>query len=92
MAEEEKKAEKAGSMDNIITRFGNYLAERIQVFVSFLFILLGVGVLLGRFVVTQHPQIELFLLAGPFVFALISYYSRTFALIAFVAILLIFLL
>ncbi len=94
--EEPKPLVAAGAAVPVTDRFfgwlAGYLVERIQLFVAFLFMLLGVGVLLGRFIVTQHPQIELFLLAGPFVFALVSYYSRTFAIIAFIALLLVFLL
>lgn len=89
MAEEGKKM---GMADNIFSRIASYLGERISLFVAFLFTLLGVGVLIGRFVIVRFPHIEVFLIAAPFVFAVIAYYNRAFAIISFVAFIVLFIL
>lgn len=89
MAEEEKKM---GMTDNIFSKIAGYLGERISIFVAFLFSLLGIGMVIGGFVVVKFPEIAAFLIAAPFVLAVIAYYNRVFAIIAFIAFLVLFIL
>jgi hypothetical protein len=85
MADEKSLSERANAKaDSIFEGIGKYLVEKITTFVTFLFLLFAAGMLYGRFIIPQFPGIEIFLLAGPFVIALIAYYNRLFAIIAFV--------
>jgi len=89
---EDKKEDVLGRADKYFSRVSSWLSERISAFVAFLFLLFGAGALYATFVIPRLPEYTPYLLAAPFVLALIAYYNRTAATILFAGLLLIFVL
>ncbi len=96
---EKKGTGSTGMIEQLFEDVGKTLFGKMNLFLSilshvvaFLFILFGAGMLYGRYVVTKYPHLELLLLAAPFAIALIAHYNKTFALIMFVALILLFVL
>jgi len=89
---EEKKEGILGRTDRYFSKISNWLSERISAFVAFLFVLFGAGALYATFIVPRLPEYGPYLLAAPFVLALIAYYNRAAATILFAGLLLMFLL
>lgn len=89
---EEKKEDILGRTDRYFSRISGWLSERISAFVAFLFLLFGAGAVYATFIVPRLPEFAPYLLAAPFVLALIAYYNRTAATILFAALLLFFVL
>jgi len=89
---EEKKEDVLGRADRYFSRISDWLSARISAFVAFLFVLFGAGALYATFIVPIQPEYGPYLLAAPFVLALIAYYNRAAAAILFAGLLLMFLL
>ncbi len=79
MAEEKKMS----MGDSIFDKLGDWITKTIQFFAASVFVLFGLGALFGALVVGKDPA----LLAAPFILAVLAYYSRNFALIFFVLVL-----
>jgi hypothetical protein len=76
--------------DGFFEKIGKYLVDKISRFVTFLYLLVGLGAIYGRFVIPRFPGLELYLLGLPFVIALLAYYNRVIAIISFVVLILFF--
>jgi hypothetical protein len=89
---DEKKEDVLGRTDKYFSRISEWLSARISAFVAFLFLLFGAGALYATFIIPRLPEFGPYLLAAPFVLALIAYYNRTAATILFAGLLLMFVL
>ena len=88
MADEKKGS--FGTADRFFSKASGWLSERISAFVAFLFLLFGAGALYATFVVPRISGYEPYLLAAPFLLALIAYYNRTVATVLFIGLLIMF--
>jgi hypothetical protein len=71
------------SVDSIFEKAINYLGETVSRFVSAVFVLFLFGAIYGAIVVSVDP----FYLVVPAVLALLAYYSRTFAVLILIIVL-----
>lgn len=79
-------AEDSGNtrLDKLFKKLSGKVVERVSTFVAFLFLLYASGVMLGIFIVTQHPEYIYHAIAAPVILGLISYYNRDVAMVLFV--------
>ena len=90
MAGEEKENELKG-IDKWFNKLDNYFTGKIAAFVAFLFFLFTVGAVFGAVSVWKLPGLAPYIIMVPAFLGLIAYYSRGFATLMFIAVLLIIL-
>ncbi len=87
----EANAEAASGLqgtDKWYNKLAAYLSSKISAFVAFLFFLFAAGAFYGTYVVARLPHFEIYLLLAPLALGLLAYYSRGFATVAFIFLLL----
>jgi hypothetical protein len=74
------------NQNTYLHKFLDFIGQSIQRFVIFLFLLFFLGSIFGAIAINIEPM----LLLVPAVFALITYYSRVFAVISFLGLIVLF--
>lgn len=90
MSEEEKEPEESGEQENALgkvdkffSKMSGYVTKKVSAFVAFLFLLLGVGILIGYWVTLNAPEYIYFTMLAPLFLGLLSYYNRALAMALF---------
>ncbi len=90
MGEEKKENGKAGRIDSFFVGVADYIGKQISRFVAFLFFVFTAGAVYGALLAYRQVQFaELFIIL-PAALGIIAYYNRTFALVIFIAVVLLF--
>jgi hypothetical protein len=93
MSEEGEKKEEVpvlGRVDRAFARISTYLTQQISRFVAFLFFLFTLGAVYGWWLCWRGVPNQELLIIAPAILGIIAYYNRTFAIVMFVAIILLF--
>jgi len=76
---------KPGKVDSWFGKIQNYVTGIIGAFVAFLFLIFAAGAAFALFVAEQWPEKAFLVVLIPAVAGMLAYYNRTYATIAFIA-------
>jgi len=80
----------SNTVDQLFNKIHEYIGQKISTFMAFLFFLFTIGAVFGAITILRFPNLAPFMILAPAVFGLVAYYNRTVGTIAFVLLIILF--